>query len=68
MKLKVMKKLHDKKKRANDDDVNELKLKMAKAMLASHNKGDMNLCKPTNERKEIDKYCNKIFDTDPGLN
>ncbi len=40
MKLKVMKKLHDKKKRANDDDVNELKLKLAKAMLASHNKGD----------------------------
>lgn len=40
MKIKVMKKLHDKKKRANEGDINDLKLKMAKAMLASHNKGD----------------------------
>jgi len=68
MKIKIMKKLHDKKKRSNDDDINELKLKMAKSMLASHNKGDMNNCKPSNPRQEVDKYCNRVFDTDVGLN
>jgi len=46
MKIKVLKKLHDKKKRANEDDINDIKLKIAKTMLASHNKGDMELCKP----------------------
>ena len=30
MKIKVLKKLHDKKKRANEDDINDIKLKIAK--------------------------------------
>jgi len=60
--------LHDKKKRANDDEINDLKLKIAKDMMAAHNKGDMNLCKPTTPRAEVDLYCNRNFDTDPGLN
>jgi len=47
MKIKVLKKLHDKKARANEDDINDIKLKIAKTMLAAHNKGDMELCKPT---------------------
>jgi hypothetical protein len=42
-----MKKLHDKNKRANEDDINDIKTKIANSMMASHNKGDMELCKPT---------------------
>jgi len=67
-KLKLLKKLHEKKKRSNDEEINDLKLKIAKDMMAAHNKGDQNLCKPSNPRADVDKYCNRVFSEDPGLN
>lgn len=42
-----MKKLHDRSKRSNADDINDIKTKIANTMMNSHNKGDMELCKPT---------------------
>lgn len=68
MKIKILKKLHDKKKRSNDDDINDIKLKIAKTMLASHNKGDGNLCKPNQSKGEMQRYCDSNFDTDINLN
>jgi hypothetical protein len=36
--------------------------------MAAAKLGDISLCHPNNPKEEKDLYCNREFDTDPGLN
>jgi len=47
-KIEMMKKLANRKKRASDDEIQELRVKMAKDAMAAAKLGDITKCDPKN--------------------
>lgn len=67
-KIAIMKKLADKENRAGANDIQDMRIKMAKEAMQAAKNGDASLCAPSRSSQEKTKYCNESFDTDPDLN
>jgi len=67
-KLEMMKKLAGRKKRAADDEIQALRIQMAKTAMAASKLGDISKCDPKNPTELKNTYCNREFDDDPNLN
>ena len=63
-KIEIMKKLADKKRRASQEEVQMIRMKIAKELFKSKKKGNLSECTPNSSQEHIDTYCNKNFHDD----